>query len=316
MPGSYLYITCFKCQKKYLKEGNLNGLPLYKVRNFSMDGITQIICPECQDIILSISQEMLYEIYFQTAVEQFVDKNYAESVFFLTKSRETFIKYIIELLLYEKNSGIDIEDIWSKGVALSERRLGAFFSLFFYRFGEFLDLNKIETNLRNKVMHDSVYPTEEDTIKYADNILNLFNTVMKKILEEIDLRIIMSFNRGQQKKKIDACLKKFKDRHIQIQYASDSIISRNTFSKSEEEQNTRREIFSKKYPDKWKELACQANKTGKIIYINEQGAAELKNRVEDNEPKIYQPTQSFEKLVEIISQRKKRFDNHSITLGI
>ena len=316
MPGSYLYITCFKCQEKYLKENKLNELPLYKVRNSTMAGITQIICPECKDIILSISQEMLYEIYFQTAVEQFVDKNYAESVFFLTKSRETFIKYIIELLLYEKNSGIDIEDIWSKGVALSERRLGAFFSLFFYRFGEFLDLNKIETNLRNKVMHDSVYPTEEDTIKYADNILNLFNTVMKKILEEIDLRIIMLFNRGQQKKKIDAYLKTFKDRHIQIQYASDSIISRNIFSKSEEEQNRRREVFIRKYPDKWKELALQANKTGKIIYINDQGTAELKNQVEDNEPKIYQPTQSFKKLVEIINQRKKRFDNHSISLII
>lgn len=309
MPGFNLNITCFKCLKETTKEQNLKiGWPAtYTVKNFDMDGIAQIICPKCKSVIIAINQAMDFEIYFQCAIERFIENNLAETVFFLTKSRETFFKYVLELLLFEKMNNFDREEFWKSGIHLSERRLGGLASVYYYRFGEILKLNQFDFKIRNSIIHDNKYPSKEDTIDFGNNIINTFNIIMKKLMENIERHIIFQFNQIRQESKVNAYISTFKNSSPQIEYCSDSIISWNTFTPCELEQNKKREVFAISHPKEWEILSKQANDQNKNIYIKEDGSASLQDIpvFDKSQKSIYQETENFEKLVEIVSQKKK-----------
>lgn len=306
MPGSFIQTVCFNCQKEQ------NFHRSFYTKNNDLDGIVPIICPYCKQVIISINQAMLFEIYFQCAIEHIIQKNYAEAVFFLAKTRESFFKYIIYLILYEQDSSIDLDSFF-KQISLSERRFGAFCALYQLRFKKNFKMKK-DAELRNKIIHAEYYPLEKDVLEYGQNTLDIINEVLKEVLENIDQLHITKLNHLFQKEKVEAYLKTYKDANPQIVYCCDSVISWNCFSEEERIQNERKASFSKNNPTEWRDLAIQANAQNKIIYIDDTGKAVLKEQHEykTNTKRTYQPTENFKILIKHVKRMNEGLRAHSI----
>lgn len=218
MPGYYLSFTCFKCaQNGYMSS--------YICKNVDMDGVMKQKCPKCGETIVIRNQTVQFQIYLQCAIEQFSQDNYAETVFLLAKSRESFFEFIIGLLLYENGYKENIDNpLNSFGVKPSERRLGFFLALYFSRFNEVINSDKeIEAKLRNDIMHSQKYPTREEVIKFGNNVLDLFYRVIKKIKSCIDISVIYEYIFALQDKKLKLYFKEFGDCEICLQNCSDAI---------------------------------------------------------------------------------------------
>ncbi len=70
MAGYYLNFTCFKCNEKSLStKGCENEINSYIVKNYGMDGVSQVICPKCKETIIMVW--MVYRrLFVQNAKKQ------------------------------------------------------------------------------------------------------------------------------------------------------------------------------------------------------------------------------------------------------
>lgn len=221
MAGYYLNFTCFKCNEKSLStKGCENEINSYIVKNYDMDGVLQVICPKCKETIIVVNQCLQFEIYLQCAVERFLTADYAEAVFLLAKSREAFVEFVIDLLCYERRLKVDLN---KNGLRLSERRYGFFDGLYFMRFGDVINLNAWNMDIRNKIMHNGIYPKRQDVINFGNNILQFFYKVIDKIKSEIVYDVYMEYVCLIKQGKIDTYKQTFKDKDVQIQTVSDAI---------------------------------------------------------------------------------------------
>jgi hypothetical protein len=87
-----------------------------------------------------------------------------------TIGRQLFIKIVLKA-----NGATDAElaNGWKKISRQSERQLGAFIVLFVLEFGiQPPLLANSNTELRNKVIHQGYFPTEEECLKYGRAVLN------------------------------------------------------------------------------------------------------------------------------------------------
>ena len=209
MPGYNLAFFCSKC---YEKKANKKNIDCYRVRNRDMDGILRVVCPKCGNIIVIRSVCLQFENYLHCAIERFLDEDYAETVFWLSKAKETFVQFVIELLFYEKDK--TIPNLAKHNLHLSERRYGFFCALYWARFGEFLDLKKGKgkdvTEIRNKIMHDGIYPTKEDVIAYGNHIFDFIRYIVIKIKSEVPRKIYFDYFNFIKHEKLTECMKIFK----------------------------------------------------------------------------------------------------------
>lgn len=171
-------------------------------KNQLLSGVGNFICPNCRKNVVVISTLSEYEIYFHAAIEQFIEENYAESVFLLAKSRESFIEYIIRLIFYKKNKCIDF-DFGKAKMKFSERKLGMLSALYFSEFNEYLNLYDGSVNIRNDDVHSKEYPKKEDVIKLGNDIINLFNEIIQKILDNYEPLILTEYHASTQREKIN-----------------------------------------------------------------------------------------------------------------
>jgi len=221
MAGYYLNFTCFKCNEKSLStKGCENEINSYIVKNYDMDGVLQVICPKCKETIIVVNQCLQFEIYLQCAVERFLTADYAEAVFLLAKSREAFVEFVIDLLCYERGLNVDLN---KNGLHLSERRYGFLDGLYFMRFGDVINLNAWNMEIRNKIMHNGIYPKRQDVVNFGNNILQFFYKVIDKIKSEIAYDVYMGYVHSVKNDKIDTYKQTFKDKDVQIQTVSDAI---------------------------------------------------------------------------------------------
>lgn len=221
MAGYYLNFTCFKCNEKSLStKGYENEINSYIVKNYDMDGMLQVVCPKCNKTIIVVNQCLQFEIYLQCAIERFLTDDYAEAVFLLAKSRETFVEFVIDLLCYERENNVDLK---KNGLCLSERRYGFFNGLYFSRFNEIINLNEWDINTRNNIIHNGIYPKKQEVIEFGDNVLQFFYRVIAKIKSEICAEVYIGYVYSIKQSKIDTYKQTFKDKKVQIQTVSDAI---------------------------------------------------------------------------------------------
>ena len=221
MAGYYLNFTCFKCNEKSLStKGCDKEISSYIVKNLDMDGMLSVTCPKCNGTIIVVNQCLQFEICLQCAIERFLTADYAEAVFLLAKSREAFVEFVIDLLCYERELNVDLN---KNGLHLSERRYGFFDGLYFMRFRDVMNLNAWNMDIRNKIMHNGIYPKRQDVIEFGNNILQFFYQVIEKIKSEIPTKVYMGYVYSIKQCKIDTYKQTFKDKKVQIQTVSDAI---------------------------------------------------------------------------------------------
>lgn len=221
MAGYYLNFTCFKCNEKSLStkmcENETNS---YIVKNHDMDGMLQVVCPKCNEIIIVVNQCLQFEIYLQCAIERFLTADYAEAVFLLVKSRETFVEFVIDLLCYERKKEVNLKqnELYS-----SERRYGFFAGLYFARFNDVINFSKLDFKIRNRIIHNGIYPKKQEVIEFGNNVVQFFYQVIEKIKSEIPTDVYMGYVYSIKQGKIDTYKQTFKDKKVQIQTVSDAI---------------------------------------------------------------------------------------------
>lgn len=223
MAGYYLNFTCFKCNEKSLStKGCENEINSYIVKNHDMDGMLQVVCPKCNEIIIVVNQCLQFEICLQCAIERFLTNDYAESVFLLAKSKESFVEFVIDLLCYEKGKKFDL---YKNGVHRSERRYGFFVASYFMRFGDIINMRLLDSDakLRNDIIHNGVYPKKQQVIDFGNSILQFFYKVIDKIKSDIPTDVYMRYVHSIKQGKIDTYKQTFKDKKVQIQTVSDAI---------------------------------------------------------------------------------------------
>lgn len=221
MAGYHLNFTCSKCKEKSLStKGCENEINSYIVKNLDMDGMLSVTCPKCNDTIIVINQCLQFEICLQCAIERFLTADYAEAVFLLAKSREAFVEFVIDLLCYELGLNVDLN---KNGLHLSERRYGFLDGLYFMRFGDVINLNAWNMEIRNKIMHNGIYPKRQDVVNFGNNILQFFYQVIEKIKSEIADDVYLRYVCSVKNEKIDMYKQTFADKDVQIQTVSDAI---------------------------------------------------------------------------------------------
>lgn len=182
-----LAFKCFQCQIN--KEVELKDY-FFELRD---DNTYLVKCEKGHESIVFFEShkfELLFEMgiyalldgYFREAVS-----NFAASIErFYEFSIEVFVKRLVEGQTTKFNTWIthDTEPFnksWKLISNQSERQLGAYVMLYLANFNnppELMKQNNVE--FRNKVIHKGYFPTEEETLKYAEDI---FCYLKSKIIE-------------------------------------------------------------------------------------------------------------------------------------
>jgi len=144
----------------------------------------QYTCKYCDTVTKGVLTLQRFQVLFDLGIICLKKGFYKEAVSNFASSLERCYEYSIKRILYNNDkTKEEIEDIWKFIKSQSERQYGAFLFLYYNVFGQ-----KIETpsvKFRNDVTHNGYFPTEEETIKYAEDI---FNAITKILFNIVDLK--------------------------------------------------------------------------------------------------------------------------------
>lgn len=309
MAGRYIYTSCMQClidaQKKNPWLVNYTFIH-YRLKHHYEQSLT-FTCKNGHNMAV-IVQEHKFESLFEIALEDFIAGHYREAVFNFASAFERFLEFASRLLLWE--SGIRENEMtawWNKVKKSSERQFGAFSTLFLSRFQNvppFFEKIESMASVRNKVIHNGEDINYDGAKKYAQIIVENINLVMKFLLENLSREKVLEFNQYEYSLKTQD-----KYSNMMHMFCSASKISWTTLTKSEQERDRKLADSCRKNPWEYAAMAMKANKTGKVLAVDEQGTLELVD-IEDlqtDEPIEYMaPT--FEDLLKSVSDMQLHFD--------
>ena len=161
------------------------------------DCLYEISCP-CGH---TVEANVLYHEFqklFEVAVDALADNYMREAIGTFAASYERFLELFIRIVLtVDQVPPEQIEKTWKPLSRMSERQLGAFVVLYTRSFLEtppLLDKNLIE--LRNKVIHQGYFPTQDESMAYGTRVLASVRKIIVKIqsIEELGNELTRSLN--------------------------------------------------------------------------------------------------------------------------
>lgn len=209
-----LDLVCYHCVIDQLnngvpdeKAGEPIMTPLNEVNN---TGIYEVNCDQGHTS-KTVLNNIDFEILFEYGLNAIVDGYYRESVSTITASLERYFEFFIKVILtHSKVQNEEIEKTMKLVSNQSERQLGAYIFLYCQTFGEkppLLNPNK-EVKFRNKVTHKGYIPTKEESIKYADKVLELMEDSLIKLKNKFPEATKTTFENFGYRKTAEEQLKK------------------------------------------------------------------------------------------------------------
>lgn len=126
-----------------------------------------------------------YELLFDMGMCAYLNGFYREAVLDFAASLERFYENCINIFLIERDLnqnayGEKIEQLWKPIKKQSERQYGAFLAMYMMTRGHLPELfPDKQTEFRNKVTHQGLFPNKNDTLMYAKEvakfIINVYN---------------------------------------------------------------------------------------------------------------------------------------------
>lgn len=175
--------NCQFCEEDDLKSGKKLGIPKAIFIELNDKGIYSWKC-EKNHTNWFFQQEPLFQILFDLGALALSDGYTREAVSSFATSLERFYEFVIKLILLS-NDNINEELIvnyWKPLEKKSERQLGAYITLFVYKFYKMPSLPHLE-EFRNNVIHKGHIPTEKKALEYGNMVSNLIFDVLFLIKE-------------------------------------------------------------------------------------------------------------------------------------
>jgi hypothetical protein len=169
-------------------------------------GIYNYQCPNGHQKKM-ILKKQLFQILFDLGALALSDSYTREAVSSFTSALERFYEFIIKIIAFSDNMEEEILDgFWNQISKLSERQLGAYVSLYSYKFKKNPHLpERTWVEFRNDVIHKGIIPNSTKTLEFgqkvADIILSTLSDV-KKYLKN-DFRKSFAQLESFQMKKIE-----------------------------------------------------------------------------------------------------------------
>lgn len=272
MAGRFISICCMKCIQEDVQSGRLPSSKLYKLHNTNYKKHIEFKCDNGHHNVLVI-QELLFETLLNMAVEDFVDKYYRESVFNFASALERCFEFVIELLIKEKEiDSSEFKYIWNFMEKQSERQLGAFCIVFLSRFRKspfiYKKFEKM-AGIRNRVVHKGEIPLEHEAREYGEFVIETIYHIIKCVTENVEPKLLYELDSTKIKEYMSK--KGAFPKDADIITVNDRLLSWRVATESELHKEHLLGEYSKKYPIKYADMACLANKENKVLDIGEQG---------------------------------------------
>lgn len=266
----FIYLSCPKCSEEI---GYGKNPVEYKVANDL--GCLEYFCSnEHQNFV--VVQNFDFEILLSMAIESMNDEYYRDAIFNFASALERCFEFVIELLFFEK--GLDKKEydtFWKNLENYSEAQFGAFTALYLNRFGLVFNRNHNTAGFRNRVIHKGHIPNKAEAWEYGEYVVNAIHDIMEIVALNIDKKIVADFT---GKKLSDKCKNIKSNKDASMTTLSMPCISLRTATDEDIKYEQRLSEYIKKNQAHWTEMACKANESGKVLFLNDSGELELKEQ--------------------------------------
>lgn len=148
------------------------------------DGYFYLRCPRGHESYTLI-QEPKHELLFDVGMNAILDGYHREAVTSFSASLERFYEFCIKMLLLRSGaSAEEVEHAWNPLAKQSERQLGAYVAIWvshFKRPPSLLSNKNVE--FRNNVVHRGCIPTEDEAIRYGEEVALRVQSSLKIMCE-------------------------------------------------------------------------------------------------------------------------------------
>lgn len=177
-----VYTFCHKCtMERQSPRIRIEGVLSLQEVNFY-----HFKCCKNHDNLVEI-QAFKFELLFESGLHAIRDNYLMESVSSLTASLERFYEFFIRIKLLSNGfSSNDFNKIFKIIANQSERQYGAFLFLYGFSYNQnppvLIDNKSIE--FRNKIIHKGYLPSEDEVLKYAEDIFRVIRYYYIMLLKD------------------------------------------------------------------------------------------------------------------------------------
>ena len=145
------------------------------------DGVHHLHCENGHHNVIFVN-EIKYHTLFQIGVNAIFDGYYREAVSSITSSLERFFEFYIRVVVETHSIEMEIfQKAWKAIGKQSERQLGAYVMAHMLQSGMMPNLlDEKSVGFRNKVIHQGLIPSKDESIKYANTVLRLITTTLRE----------------------------------------------------------------------------------------------------------------------------------------
>lgn len=191
-----MFMKVLSCCTECLRNNEIigNDVPHFYVVNYK-DGICEYKCMNGHKNRFVVQNEK-YELLFDSAIVAFYDGYNRECVLNISSALECFYEYAIGQMVFFKNEGnySDVKTFLSKVDKRSECREGTFYGICKIVFGKNLTIKEKMKNLRNDVIHNGYFPSDDETMEYARCVFNFIIESIKLIETLVDQETLINYN--------------------------------------------------------------------------------------------------------------------------
>lgn len=180
---------CPKCNPLIKPEVEIiNGVKTLKLESvqfynlhISNSNIIEFNCNKGHQNIIYL-KNLKYEILFESGLAAYKDGYLGEAISSFYSSLESFYESLSFYFINILNPAINLSEYKNTKIKTSERKIGAFYSLYLVVMNEApIQISNKVIETRNLVIHGSKYPTESETSSFGNSIKNYIVQILEKI---------------------------------------------------------------------------------------------------------------------------------------
>ncbi|WBO21748.1 hypothetical protein [Sphingomonas abietis] len=189
-----LEFHCWKCAK---------GTPGRRVTApFNDSSVYRFECAQghVYEIVLA---QLRFEVLAETGMQALVDGYYRDAVASFAAALERVYQLYCEIVALSRDIDETVfKSTWKLVASQSERQLGMFIGLYMLENGDVPpQLPKKFVEFRNKVIHQGLFPAENDAVDFGQAVVNLvqplLNSMMPRYTQEIEAFMIRHFENAE-----------------------------------------------------------------------------------------------------------------------
>lgn len=182
-----LYVPCIKCAFPDIPEKKPT-LHLYPAQ-IPDGGVLELTCA-CGHPTSVILANPKYQLLYLSGASALLDGYPREAVASFAASVERFYEFAAKCLLIAGGVQVTlIDEAWKTISKQSERQLGAFRILHLLTFKECAAHLEKRTEFRNRVVHNGMFPSQEEAIEYGEACLRHIDEIWKKLKTHSDAAV-------------------------------------------------------------------------------------------------------------------------------